>query len=57
MRTLITELMNRLVHTRFVLALRDLEVSTRFYIDVLGCKRDFGEAWIAGASYLATNSA
>jgi hypothetical protein len=49
--------MNRLVHTRFVLALRDLEVSTRFYIDVLGCKRDFGEAWIAGASYLATNSA
>jgi predicted enzyme related to lactoylglutathione lyase len=32
--------MARIVHPRCVLAVRDLEVSTRYYIDVLGFERD-----------------
>ncbi len=35
--------MPQLVHLRSVLAVRDLRVSTRFYIDVLGFVRDFGD--------------
>jgi uncharacterized glyoxalase superfamily protein PhnB len=35
--------MPRLIHTRSVLAVRDLEVSTRYYMDVLGFRRDFGD--------------
>jgi uncharacterized glyoxalase superfamily protein PhnB len=35
--------MPRLVHTRSVLAVRDLAISTRYYMDVLGFKRDFGD--------------
>jgi uncharacterized glyoxalase superfamily protein PhnB len=29
-----------IVNSRFVLAVRDLEVSTRYYVDVLGFRRD-----------------
>src|SRR3954454_8332858 len=35
--------MSRLVDSRRVLAVRDLKESTRFYIDVLGFRRDFGD--------------
>lgn len=35
--------MARLTDTRCVLAVTDLEVSTRFYMDVLGFQRDFGD--------------
>jgi catechol 2,3-dioxygenase-like lactoylglutathione lyase family enzyme len=35
--------MPRLVSTRLVLAVRDLDVSTRYWIGMLGCKRDFGD--------------
>ncbi len=35
--------MARIVDSRCVLAVRDLDVSTRFYIDVLGFHRDFGD--------------
>ena len=35
--------MARLVHARSVLAVRDLAVATRFYMDVLGFTRDFGD--------------
>lgn len=35
--------MPRIVDSRYVLAVRDLEVSTRFYVDVLGFARDFGD--------------
>src|SRR5690349_11976292 len=35
--------MPRLVHSRCVLAVRDLDVATRFYMDVLGFQRDFGD--------------
>jgi len=35
--------MSRVVNSRCVLAVRDLEASTRFYIDVLGFNRDFGD--------------
>ena len=35
--------MTTVVHTRLVLAVRDLAASTRFYIDVLGFQRDFGD--------------
>jgi len=40
--------MQRIVDSRSVLAVRDLQASTRFYIDVLGFRRDFGdenESW------------
>lgn len=35
--------MTRIVDSRCVLAVRDLEASTRFYVDVLGFQRDFGD--------------
>ena len=35
--------MHRIVDSRFVLAVRDLDASTRFYVDVLGFQRDFGD--------------
>jgi uncharacterized glyoxalase superfamily protein PhnB len=35
--------MHRLVDSRCVLAVRNLKESTRFYIDVLGFRRDFGD--------------
>lgn len=35
--------MNRIIDSRCVLAVRDLHESTRFYIDVLGFQRDFGD--------------
>jgi uncharacterized glyoxalase superfamily protein PhnB len=35
--------MHRIVGSRCVLAVRDLAESTRFYIDVLGFQRDFGD--------------
>ena len=35
--------MHRIVDSRCVLAVRDLEKSTRFYVDVLGFRRDFGD--------------
>ena len=35
--------MHRIVDSRCVLAVRNLEESTRFYVDVLGFRRDFGD--------------
>src|SRR3954469_24091284 len=35
--------MPKLVNSRCVLAVNDLSVSTRFYMDVLGFQRDFGD--------------
>jgi uncharacterized glyoxalase superfamily protein PhnB len=35
--------MHRIVDSRCVLAVRDLKESTRFYMDVLGFRRDFGD--------------
>ena len=35
--------MHRIVGSRCVLAVRDLDTSTRFYMDVLGFQRDFGD--------------
>lgn len=35
--------MGTMVSARSVLAVRDLETSTRFYMDVLGFRRDFGD--------------
>jgi catechol 2,3-dioxygenase-like lactoylglutathione lyase family enzyme len=35
--------MHRIVDSRSVLAVRDLQASTRFYVDVLGFRRDFGD--------------
>ncbi|MFN0157683.1 MAG: VOC family protein [Bacteroidota bacterium] len=35
--------MPRIVNSRSVLAVRNLEESTRFYMDKLGFKRDFGD--------------
>ena len=35
--------MHRIVNSRYVLAVRNLEESTQFYIDVLGFRRDFGD--------------
>ncbi len=35
--------MPRMIGSRYVLAVRDLHISTRFYMDVLGCRRDFGD--------------
>lgn len=35
--------MHRIVDSRCVLAVRDLAESTRFYVDVLGFRRDFGD--------------
>jgi catechol 2,3-dioxygenase-like lactoylglutathione lyase family enzyme len=35
--------MSRIIGSRSVLAVQDLEKSTRFYMDVLGFQRDFGD--------------
>ncbi len=35
--------MPRIIDSRCVLAVRNLEESTRFYMDVLGFRRDFGD--------------
>lgn len=35
--------MARMIDSRSVLAVRDLDLSTRYYMDVLGFKRDFGD--------------
>jgi len=35
--------MAQILETRSVLAVRDLAASTRFYLDVLGFRRDFGD--------------
>jgi catechol 2,3-dioxygenase-like lactoylglutathione lyase family enzyme len=35
--------MHRIIDSRAVLAVRDLKESTRFFIDVLGFRRDFGD--------------
>lgn len=35
--------MHRIVDSRCVLAVRSLDESTRFYMDVLGFRRDFGD--------------
>jgi catechol 2,3-dioxygenase-like lactoylglutathione lyase family enzyme len=43
-----------IVNSRFVLAVRDLEVSTRYYVDVLGFRRDPIDA--AGWSFLTRDT-
>ena len=35
--------MHRIVDSRCVFAVRDLHASTRFYVEVLGFRRDFGD--------------
>ena len=35
--------MHRIIDSRCVLAVRDLRASTRFFMDVLGFRRDFGD--------------
>jgi uncharacterized glyoxalase superfamily protein PhnB len=47
--------MHRIVDSRCVLAVRDLEESTRFYVDVLGFQRDFGDG-PAGWSFLSRDA-
>jgi catechol 2,3-dioxygenase-like lactoylglutathione lyase family enzyme len=46
--------MAQIVDSRCVLAVRDLEESTRYYVDVLGFKRDPVEA--DGWSFLSKDS-
>jgi catechol 2,3-dioxygenase-like lactoylglutathione lyase family enzyme len=46
--------MARIVDSRCVLAVRDLEVSTRYYVDVLGFRRDAIEA--EGWSFLSRDN-
>src|SRR5919106_3792257 len=47
--------MTRIVDSRCVLAVRDLAASTRFYIDVLGFTRDFGDG-TDGWSFLSRDN-
>jgi catechol 2,3-dioxygenase-like lactoylglutathione lyase family enzyme len=47
--------MPRIVDSRTVLAVRDLKESTRFYIDLLGFRRDFGDG-LDGWSFLSRDS-
>lgn len=47
--------MHRVVDSRCVLAVRDLKSSTRFYTDVLGFHRDFGDG-SDGWSFLSRDS-
>ena len=47
--------MHRIVDSRCVLAVRDLKESTRFYMDVLGFQRDFGDG-SDGWSFLSRDS-
>jgi uncharacterized glyoxalase superfamily protein PhnB len=35
--------MPRFLRTRLVLAVRDLDLSTRYWVEMLGCSRDFGD--------------
>jgi catechol 2,3-dioxygenase-like lactoylglutathione lyase family enzyme len=46
--------MAQIVNSRCVLAVRDLEASTRYYIDVLGFRKDPIDA--EGSSFLARDS-
>jgi uncharacterized glyoxalase superfamily protein PhnB len=47
--------MPRIVDSRSVLAVRNLEESTRYYLDVLGFRRDFGDG-SDGWSFLSRDS-
>lgn len=47
--------MSRIVDSRCVLAVRDLRAATRFYVDVLGFRRDFGDG-SDGWSFLSRDS-
>jgi len=47
--------MHRLVDSRCVLAVRNLQESTPFYIDVLGFRRDFGDG-SEGWSFLSRDN-
>ena len=47
--------MARIVNARSVLAVRDLNESTRFYIEVLGFHRDFGDG-SGGWSFLSRDA-
>ncbi|HSU17652.1 VOC family protein [Longimicrobium sp.] len=47
--------MHRIVDSRLVLAVRDLRESTRFYVDVLGFRRDFGDG-TDGWSFLSRDA-
>jgi len=47
--------MARLTDSRVVLAVRDLAASTRFYLEVLGFRRDFGDA-SGGWSFLSRDA-
>lgn len=47
--------MHRIVDSRCVLAVRNLQESTPFYIDVLGFRRDFGDG-SAGWSFLSRDN-
>ena len=47
--------MHRIKDSRCVLAVRDLRASTRFYIDVLGFHRDFGDE-SGGWSFLSRDA-
>jgi nitrogen fixation/metabolism regulation signal transduction histidine kinase len=40
--------MPQITHARSVLAVRNLASSTRFYMDVLGFERDFGDEALMG---------
>jgi uncharacterized glyoxalase superfamily protein PhnB len=46
--------MAHIINSRFVLAVRDLEVSTKYYVDVLGFRKDPIDA--AGWSFLTRDS-
>jgi catechol 2,3-dioxygenase-like lactoylglutathione lyase family enzyme len=46
--------MAQIINSRFVLAVRDLEVSTKYYVDVLGFRKDPIDA--AGWSFLTRDS-
>jgi len=46
--------MARIINSRYVLAVRDLEVSTKYYVDVLGFRKDPIDA--AGWSFLTRDS-
>lgn len=47
--------MARIVDSRVVLAVRNLDASTRFYLDALGFRRDFGDG-SDGWSFLSRDS-
>lgn len=47
--------MHRIVDSRCVLAVRNLNESTQFYIDVLGFRRDFGDG-SDGRSFLSRDN-